>query len=76
MYGKLVADKVQTAGVTTGIMQNIDIDQQGFEALKPFMGIMPGMCEPDDIAAAVLFLAGATAVNGAELQVDQGWTTS
>lgn len=57
-------------------MQNIDIDQQGFDVLKPAMSTMPGMCEPDDIAAAVLFLAGATAVNGAELAVDQGWTTS
>lgn len=57
-------------------MKNIKVDEPGQAALMPFMGTMPGLCHPSDIAEAVLFLATANAVNGAEIAVDQGWTTS
>ena len=36
----------------------------------------PGFCTPDQIANAVLFLATAESVNGAELSVDLGWGVS
>lgn len=57
-------------------MRNIGIDAAGQDALLSFLGTMPGVCQPADIAAAVLFLATSTAVNGAEVSVDHGWLTA
>jgi len=57
-------------------MRDIGIDEAGEEILKPFMGTIPAICQPSDIAAGVLFVASAKAVNGAELCVDHGWLTS
>ena len=57
-------------------MRDIEIDHAGMNVLLPFMGAMPGTCQPANVAAAVLFLATASAVNGAELCVDHGWLTS
>lgn len=57
-------------------MRGIGVDAAGLEVLQPFIGTMPGLSQPADIAAAVLFLATSTAVNGAELSVDQGWLTA
>lgn len=49
---------------------------EGFAVIGPYQNCMPGMCKPADIAHAVLLLATAPAVNGAELAVDQGWTVA
>jgi hypothetical protein len=57
-------------------MRDVTVDVDGDKILEPFMGTMPGLCQPSDMAEAVLFLATANAVNGAELAVDKGWSTS
>ena len=46
----------------------------GCQVTGPYQGCMPGLCKPADVANAVLFMATAPAVNGAELAVDFGWT--
>lgn len=48
----------------------------GFKVIAPYQACMPGLCKPADIANAVLFLATAPAVNGAEIAVDHGWTVA
>jgi len=63
-------------GVATPIMRDVNVDVKGREVLEPFMATMPKVCQPSDIAEAAYFLATATAVNGAEVAVDHGWTTS
>ena len=66
-------------GVATNIMNNSGhqaVNTTGGAALAKMHGMMPSICMPDDIAKAILFLAGATATNGAELVVDQGWTVA
>ncbi len=65
-----------TAG--TDIMKNNPngIDQAGYGPLGPYMACTPAYCTPENMANGVLFLAMAPAVNGAELAVDHGWTTS
>lgn len=49
------------------------INPAGYAALASFMKTMPGACKPEDVAAVVLFLTSANAVNGAEISVDHGW---
>jgi len=67
---------VLPGGTATSIMRGIGVDVAGLQILQPYMGTMPGTCQPSDIAAAVLFVATANAVNGAEVCVDHGWLTS
>jgi len=65
-----------TAG--TDIMKNnpAGIDQAGYGVSAPYQACTPGYCTPENMANGVLFLATGPAVNGAELAVDMGWTTS
>ena len=66
-------------GVATNIMANSGFegaDPVGGALVAPAHAIMPAVCMPDDIARAIVFLAGATATNGAELVVDQAWTVA
>lgn len=67
---------VSTAGAATNIMGNVSIDPIGYQTLAPYMSCMPGLIQPNDVAKAALFLATSSAINGAELTVDQGWLTA
>ena len=63
----------------TDIMKGADpavFQTAGIQVMAPYQACMPGMCKPADIAHAVLMMATATAVNGAELAVDNGWTVA
>ncbi|KAL1954347.1 hypothetical protein VTO42DRAFT_1374 [Malbranchea cinnamomea] len=65
---------VLPGGVRTNIMQN---SGESFDPSRigVYLGCSPGVAEPGDIANAILYLATSDNVNGAELAVDQGWTT-
>lgn len=81
MYNK---DGVRTnivipGGVMTNIMANSGfpgVDPAAYAILGPAQAVMPALCTPDDIARGIFFLAGANAVNGAELVIDQAWTVA
>lgn len=61
-------------------MQNsaVEMNMTGYQSLTPYHKCMPmgTPCKAEEIANAILFLATAPAVNGAELSVDKGWLTS
>jgi len=70
-------------GVMTNIVGNSGagdrgefLDQTGAALLQLPQSIMPAITMPTDIAKAILYLAGADAVNGAELSVDHGWNVA
>jgi NAD(P)-dependent dehydrogenase (short-subunit alcohol dehydrogenase family) len=63
-------------GIRTPIMRNIDIDEGlGVERLRLPGATKPRQGEPDEIAAAAVFLASdqASFVNGSIIPVDGGW---
>ena len=78
MYAKegIQCNAVIPGGVMTNILANSKsvINEVGMQALKPVAALMPGLCEPVDVAQAILFLAGANGLNGAELEIDKGWS--
>lgn len=80
MYAKegIRCSAVLPGGTETNIMQNsaVQMNQNGLQALAPYHGCMPGTLKPAELANAILFLATAPSVNGAELAVDKGWLTS
>ena len=81
MYRKdgIRCNAVFPGGVATNMMQNIQVtmDSVGYQSLAAFHACAPGApMDPRDIANAVLFLATAPSVNGAELAVDQGWSSA
>jgi len=70
-------------GIATNIMGHSGggdrgqfVDQTGAALLHKTQSVMPAVTMPTDTAAAIVFLAGADAVNGAELSVDHGWTAA
>ena len=80
MYAKsgIRSNAVIPGGVMTNIMANsgAQMDQTGQQVLGPYLAAMPGLSTPEDLAKAIVFVAGAEALNGAELHVDKGWTTA
>lgn len=83
MYGKVGVrtNAVLPGGVLTNIMANSgvqpqDYDVGGYAALKPFHDTSLGYVTAVDVAASIVYLAGAEGINGAELTVDRGWTTA
>ncbi len=80
MYAK---EGIQTnillpGGVATEIMKNSRSvpDKIGLETAMPTMATSVGNCEPIDAANAILFLAGAVGLNGAEVRLDKGWSAA
>ncbi|EXJ71607.1 uncharacterized protein A1O5_05415 [Cladophialophora psammophila CBS 110553] len=65
-------------GVSTDIMKNSKSipNKVGMDTVMPTMATSVGNCEPGDMARAILFLASAPGLNGAELKVDKGWSTA
>lgn len=80
MYAKegIRCNAVLPGGTQTNIMQNsgVQMDMNGYQVLAPYQALSPGVCDPAELANAMLFLATAPSVNGAELAVDKGWLTS
>jgi NAD(P)-dependent dehydrogenase (short-subunit alcohol dehydrogenase family) len=65
-------------GIKTNIVQNSPgtLDKAGLDVLMPAMGSQCGVCEPIDAANAILYLASAVGLNGAELTLDRGWSVA
>jgi NAD(P)-dependent dehydrogenase (short-subunit alcohol dehydrogenase family) len=52
------------------------MNMTGYPALSLYHKCMPGSPnKPEELANAIIFLATAPSVNGAELAVDKGWLT-
>ena len=76
MYAK---EGIQTnillpGGVATEIIKNSNVvpNKVGLDTVMPTMATQCGNCEPIDAANAILFLAGAVGLNGAELRLHGG----
>lgn len=65
-----------TAGTEIMKSNTVGISEVGYGVLAPYAACSPAYCTPENMANAVLFLATAPAVNGAELTVDHGWTVA
>ncbi|KIW82579.1 hypothetical protein Z517_05606 [Fonsecaea pedrosoi CBS 271.37] len=80
MYAKegIQCNVLLPGGVTTEIMKNSNSvpDKVGLDTVMPVMAISVGNCAPEDMARAILYLAGGTGVNGAELRVDKGMSAA
>ena len=76
MYAKEgIQTNILLAGlVATDILKNngFDPDKVGLDTCKPILASQVGYCEAVDAANAIVFLAGAVGVNGAELRIDKG----
>lgn len=77
MYAKegIQTNVLLPGGVSTDIMKNSKSvpDKVGLDTVMPTMATQCGMCEPIDAANAILFLASAVGLNGAEVRLDKGW---
>ncbi|GIW17878.1 MAG: 3-ketoacyl-ACP reductase [Tepidiforma sp.] len=83
MYGPkgIRANAIAPGGTKTNIgesMARAGIDPAGMARVQAFTNLMPGLLEPEDIAAVALFLASdaARGINGAVITVDLGWTAA
>ncbi|MFI6323013.1 glucose 1-dehydrogenase [Nonomuraea sp. NPDC050556] len=67
---------VAPGGVATGIMTGLSFDERGLAVLGPFHASVGRVAAPEEIAAAIVFLASdaASNVNGVILPVDGGWS--
>ncbi|WP_336214177.1 SDR family NAD(P)-dependent oxidoreductase [Nonomuraea sp. LPB2021202275-12-8] len=72
----LRTNAVAPGGVVTSIMSGLSLNQEGMDVLLPFHGAAGRIAEPEQIAAAIMFLASDAAahVNGVILPVDWGWS--
>ncbi|KAF2207333.1 hypothetical protein CERZMDRAFT_102429 [Cercospora zeae-maydis SCOH1-5] len=53
-----------------------EADAFGFERMQPYMSLLPGVLNADDIMPSLMYLLTAPGINGVELAVDHGWTTA
>ena len=61
----------------TNIHQNskVEMNMEGYQICQAYQKCMPPIVRtPDVVANAVVWLAGAENVTGAEVKVDGGWT--
>ncbi|KAF3910465.1 hypothetical protein ABW20_dc0108373 [Dactylellina cionopaga] len=74
----ILTNVVIPGGVATNIVQNSKVvpDKLGMDLVMKGCQSMPGICEADEIARTVVFLAGARDLNGAEICVDRGWNVA
>ncbi|EPS38446.1 hypothetical protein H072_7809 [Dactylellina haptotyla CBS 200.50] len=72
----IVTNIMIPGGVATKMLQNskVDPDELGTEPVRKGSQNMPGICDPNEVARTILFLAGVTDLNGAEVCVDRGWS--
>jgi NAD(P)-dependent dehydrogenase (short-subunit alcohol dehydrogenase family) len=68
---------VMPGATATNIAKNsavqINPEGEGFQRTRKFAALMPVIRTPDVISSAVVWLAGAEHVTGAEIVVDGGW---
>jgi NAD(P)-dependent dehydrogenase (short-subunit alcohol dehydrogenase family) len=69
---------VAPGGVATGILASATVDEDGLNALTPFHTMVGKIARPEEIAAAIVFLASEAAsnVNGVIMPVDGGWAAA
>ncbi|MFI7401043.1 SDR family NAD(P)-dependent oxidoreductase [Streptomyces sp. NPDC049541] len=69
------ANAIAPGGTATGMVPGIDGSAHGPAALGPYMGNVGRVSQPEEQAAAIVFLASdaASNVNGVILPVDNGW---
>ncbi|GAA3772141.1 SDR family oxidoreductase [Streptomyces coacervatus] len=69
------ANAIAPGGTATGMIPDIDRSAHGPAALGPYMGNVGRVSQPEEQAAAIVFLASdaASNVNGVILPVDNGW---
>lgn len=74
---------VVPGGILTNIMGNSGggargehLDPVGRAILQGPQSVIPAVTMPADTANAIVFLAGADSVNGAEVSIDHGWTVA
>lgn len=82
MYAKegIKCNAILPGGVQTNIIANSGVGEAiraapGLAALMPSLQCMPAQAEAIDVARAILFVAANDSMNGAEVAVDQAWTT-
>ncbi|MEU0953861.1 glucose 1-dehydrogenase [Streptomyces niveus] len=77
MYRKqgIRANAIAPGGTATGIAVNTDSSTHGPKALGPHFVNLGRLAQPEEQAAAILFLASdaASNINGVVLPVDDGW---
>jgi len=63
-------------GVPTEIMGNVKTSEEGYARLAPYLGAMPGLVAPKDIADLALFLGSdlSSSINGTIITCDKGWS--
>jgi NAD(P)-dependent dehydrogenase (short-subunit alcohol dehydrogenase family) len=69
---------VAPGGVATAILASATVDEDGLNALTPFHAMAGKVARPEEIAAAIVFLASEAAsnVNGVIMPVDGGWAAA
>jgi NAD(P)-dependent dehydrogenase (short-subunit alcohol dehydrogenase family) len=72
------ANAVAPGGVATSIMNAMSLDHDGATTLSPFHTMAGKVAQPEEIAAAIVFLASEAAsnVNGVIMPVDWGWSAA
>ncbi|KUN19832.1 3-ketoacyl-ACP reductase [Streptomyces antibioticus] len=67
---------IAPGGTATGLAVDIDGEAHGPRALGPYFGNVGRVSEPEEQAAAIVFLASdaASNINGVVLAVDNGWS--
>ncbi|WP_405726805.1 glucose 1-dehydrogenase [Streptomyces sp. NBC_00028] len=70
------ANAIAPGGTATGMVPDIDREAHGPQALGPYFGNVGRVSEPEEQAAAIVFLASdaASNINGVVLAVDNGWS--
>lgn len=77
MPGAVMTNIFANSGHTDASAPHIPIkDPIGAPIIELRQSILAFARPPTDVARAIVFLAGADAVNGAELTVDSGWNSS
>ena len=70
VFARALAPDVRVCGIAPGSVA-VERDQEERRAAETLLGRVGS---PDDVASAVVFLAGAGFVTGTSLVVDGGWT--
>jgi NAD(P)-dependent dehydrogenase (short-subunit alcohol dehydrogenase family) len=70
------ANAIAPGGTATGIAVDLAPEAHGPQALGPYMANIGRISEPEEQAAAIVFLASdaASNINGVVLAVDNGWS--
>ncbi|MER6093531.1 SDR family NAD(P)-dependent oxidoreductase [Streptomyces bluensis] len=72
------ANAIAPGGTATHIIDGVDLSTRGAATLRPYQAVAGRYAEPEEQAAAIVFLASPAASNisGAVLPVDNGWSAA